>query len=449
MVRRSVHGDRARSRHLEEIQRLARPLEHPGHLDPLLARIGDRPYVLLGEASHGTSEYYRWRGEITRRLIIERGVSFVAVEGDWPDCFEVNRWVKGLVDGPDDAVDVLRRFERWPTWMWANYEVAQFLDWLRDHNTALPPAERVGFYGLDVYSLWDSIQAIEGYLAENEPEALEAARAAYRCFEPYGEDPQAYAWATRMVPTSCEEQVVDVLRQLVPPSGRQRPDDEDDEARFDAEQNALVAVNAERYYRAMVRGGGSSWNVRDTHMADTLDRLMDRHGPSARGVVWEHNTHIGDARATPMAAAGMVNIGQLVRERHRQDNVVLVGFASHEGSVMAGSSWGAPGRRVPVPPSRPGTHEDLLHAAIEGPACLLVFDPEEEQRQRIEWLQATRGHRAIGVVYDVEGAGNWVPTVMGRRYDALCFFDRTEALHPIHDEATPTSGEYETYPFNR
>jgi erythromycin esterase len=330
--------------------------------------------------------------------------------------------------------------------MWPNHEVAEFLDWLRAHNATLPMEQRVGFYGLDVYSLWESMEAIIGYLGEREPEAVEAAQQAYRCFEPYAEDPQAYAWATRMVPTSCEDQVIDMLlalRSLGPADG------DDDESRFDADQNALVAVNAERYYRAMVRGGGSSWNVRDTHMADTLDRLMDRYGGAGRAVVWEHNTHIGDARGTTMAAAGMVNIGQLVRERHGEDNVVLVGFGSHEGSVIAAPSWGAAMGEVPVAASLPGSHEDLINGAIGGPGCLLLFDEDVARRRRIDWLRATRGHRAIGVVYAVDRPGNWVPTVMGRRYDAFVFFERTSALRPIHREPMPASGEMDTFPFNQ
>lgn len=444
MPRRTVHDDPVMSRHAQEIEQLARPLETPVDLSPLLDRIGDRPYVLLGEASHGTSEYYKWRAEITRRLIVDRGVSFVAVEGDWPDCFEVNRWVKGLVEGPDRAADVLVGFERWPTWMWANREVAEFLDWLRDHNSRLPTTERVGFYGLDVYSLWDSLESILAHLAEHEPESLAAARQAYRCFAPYAEDPQAYAMATRLVPASCEQDVIEMLRQL----RRVEGDDDDDEARLNAEQNAEVAVNAERYYRTMVRGGAASWNVRDTHMANTLERLMSRHGADARAVVWEHNTHIGDARATPMAAAGMVSIGQLARERHGEDQVVLVGFGCHEGSVMAGESWGAPMAEMAVPPSLPGTHEDLINGA-SGSGCLLLFSEEVQERNRIDWLGAVRGHRAIGVVYGEERTGNWVPTVMGARYDAFCFFERTEALHPLHPEPLPRSAEFETYPFNQ
>ncbi|HXH56536.1 erythromycin esterase family protein [Iamia sp.] len=425
---------------LDEIRALARPLHEPMDLDPLLERIGDARYVLLGEASHGTSDYYRWRAEITRRLITERGFSFVAVEGDWPDCFAINRWAKGRVEQDRSAREVLGRFERWPTWMWANEEVAGFVDWLRDHNVRT--GADVGFYGLDVYSLWESLQVLFGYVVEHRPEALDALHSAWQCFEPYREDPQRYAWATRMVPASCESEVVELLVDL-----HRAPAllaDDDPEAELDALQNAEVLAGAERYYRAMVQADGDSWNVRDCHMADTLDRLVAHHDPDAKVVVWEHNTHVGDARATDMATAGMVNVGQLVRERHDAEGVVLVGFGGHHGEVIAGSSWGAPMQRLPVGSPPPGTHEDLLHQAL-GSDSLMVFP----DRRDTPWLAAARGHRAIGVVYRPEGdaRGNWVTTVMGRRYDAFCSFDRTDALHPLHHEEAAAGGEQETYPW--
>lgn len=440
---RPFHGDAGSGRHLEELTSLARPLDTPAHLDPLLDRIGDSRYVLLGEASHGTSEYYSWRAELTRRLVEERGFTVVAVEGDWPDCQRINRWVRGLpgVDG-GSAREVLAGFERWPTWMWANDDVAELVDWMRSRNQGRAPTDQVGFYGLDVYSLWDSLRAVLGYLEVNRPDAVAAAREAYRCFEPYAEDPQEYAWATRMVPTDCEDEVVGLLADTL----RRSPYDGDDaETRFDAEQNAHVAVGAERYYRAMVRGDASSWNVRDTHMVDTLDRIVHHHGAGTKVVVWEHNTHVGDARGTTMAAQGLVNVGQLTRDRHADDGVVLVGFASAEGTVLAGRSWGAPAEVMELPPPPPGTHEDLLRGTGRERA-LLVFP----RHPRLDWLERSRGHRAVGVVYEPERErlGNWVPTVMGRRYDALCYLDRTEALRPI-EPAHVSTAEPETWPTNR
>ena len=428
------------SAELDEIHALALPLEHAADLDALVDRVGDARYVLIGEASHGTSDYYRWRAEITRRLITERGFSFVGVEGDWPDCFRVNRWVKGRADQDRTAPQVLEDFERWPTWMWANEEVAAFVDWLRHHN--VESDGQVGFYGLDVYSLWESMRVVVDYLGARHADAVDAARRAWACFEPYGEDPQAYAWATRMVPASCEDEVVELLCETQRVT---RPGDNDPEAELDALQNAEVLSGAERYYRTMVHADGESWNVRDCHMADTLDRLMDWHGRGAKAVVWEHNTHIGDARATDMAAAGMVNVGQLVRERHHPDGVVLVGFGGSEGSVIAADFWGAPMRRMTVPAAPAGTHEDLLRRAA--PASSLLLFPDDRDSP---WLAARRGHRAIGVVYRPLGdrRGNWVPTVMGRRYDAFCHFHQTEALHPLHLEAAQLESEQETYPWS-
>jgi erythromycin esterase len=426
---------------IAEIRTLAAPLRQPSDMDPLLERVGDARYVLLGEASHGTADYYGWRAAITQRLVVEHGFSFVAVEGDWPDCGLVNHWVKGRADHGATAVEVLRRFERWPTWMWANHEVAGFVHWLREHNRAT--GADVGFYGLDVYSLWDSLHAVRAYLAESDSGALDAAHQAFACFEPYGEDPRRYAWATRMVPTDCQEEVVDLLvrlRAASPP-----PDDGDPEVVLDAEQNAAVLAGAEQYYRTMVHADAESWNVRDSHMADTLDRLVAHHGTEARAVVWAHNTHVGDARATDMARVDMVNLGQLVRERQGGDEVVLVGFGGHHGSVIAAEEWGAPAQRMTVPPPRPGTHEDLLHRAVGEPA-LLVF-PDD---RRSPWLGAPRGHRAIGVVYRPSGdaAGNWVPTVLGERYDALVSLDGTAALSPLLAEEPAPADEQETYPWS-
>ena len=436
MARTGAHGE---ERELDEVRALARPLRTDADLDPLLERIGDARYVLLGEASHGTADYYRWRSAITTRLVAERGFSFVAVEGDWPDCFEVNRWVKGRTGSERSAREVLGDFSRWPTWMWANEEVAETVGWLRDHNRAT--GADVGFYGLDVYSLWDSMRAVVEHLSEHEPDAVEVALQAARCFEPYGEDPQRYAWATRMVPSSCEDHVLELLAEIAAHVAAAPPDGE---AELDAVQNAEVVAGAERYYRTMIRADGQSWNVRDHHMVDTLDRLVAHHGPEAKAVVWEHNTHIGDARATDMAAAGMVNVGQLVRERHGDEGVVLVGFSGYEGEVVAADAWAAPLRRFPVPPAPADSHEGILHRALGRPS-LLVFPPDRSS----PWLSARRGHRAIGVVYDPrrDRYGNWVPTVMGGRYDALCSFDVTEALHPLHREVAQPHAEQETSPW--
>jgi erythromycin esterase len=426
-----------------QVRAMARPLRGPEDLDPLLEEIGEARYVLLGEASHGTAEYYTWRAEISRRLISEKGFSFIAVEGDWPDCESVNRYVKVPDDAGESAREVLHAFGRWPTWMWANHEVVALVDWIRRHNDGRPAGEKVGFYGLDVYSLWESLYAIMAYLQRTDSSALQAAWRAFRCFEPHGEDVQEYARAARFVPDSCEDEVVDLLRELRR-SIREHPAD-DREARFAAEQNALVLKNAEAFYRTMIHGGPESWNLRDGHMTETLERLMRHHGPRARAIVWEHNTHVGDARFTDMADLGEVNVGQLVRERHGHEGVVLVGFGSYRGRVIAGRRWDAPMERMRIPQAREGSWEDVLHNAGAEEKLLLLASAEPTP----ELLQP-RGHRAIGVVYrpESERRGNYVPTVLPRRYDAFLYLDTTRALHPLHEVHPHEESEVpETYPF--
>jgi erythromycin esterase-like protein len=337
--------------------------------------------------------------------------------------------------------------------MWANDDVVAFTRWLREGNLDRPPERRVGFYGLDVYSLWESLGELVGYLRQHQPDHVERALEACRCLEPYAEDPQAYARATRLVPTTCEPEVVSLLRDVLekrttagaPVEGG--VDGDADEA-FAAEQNARAVVSAEAYYRAMVRGGPESWNLRDIHMADTLDRLV-RHHEKSRGkrpvkaVVWEHNTHIGDARFTDMSDAGMVNVGQLVRQRYGERDTVLVGFASHHGSVVAARAWGDPAQRMQVPDARRGSLEAVLHERLDDESALFVF-----ANQRADWALQERGHRAIGVVYrpEQEGWGNYVPSMLAGRYDALLWFDETSALNPLRPLA-PGDGELEAWPF--
>ncbi|QKG20278.1 erythromycin esterase family protein [Actinomadura verrucosospora] len=427
----------------DDVLGAALPLEYAEDLDPLLDRIGDASCVLLGEASHGTHEYYAWRAAITRRLITERGFSVVAVEGDWPDCRRVGRSVTLAPGGAEDPRTALDAFERWPTWMWANEETVRFCRWLREHNAGLPPDERAGFYGLDVYSLWESLRAVVDHLAEHRPEYLGTALEAYRCFEPHGEDPRSYGWNTALVPDGCAEEVMALLTRLRRPVSHGDSRDPDEE--LDVRQNAEVAAGAERYYRTMIGGGPESWNVRDVHMADTLDRLMDFHTHGAqtgRAVVWAHNTHVGDARATSMADAGMVNLGQLARERHGRDRVVIVGFAGGPGEVVAAPRWGDPMEVMTVPPPAHGSLEEVL-ARSELHRGMFVVPPE---RDMPGFFTGTLGQRAIGVVYDPDrDPRQYVPTRLADRYDVLCWFRITSALAPLHMEAA-RRGELETMP---
>lgn len=420
-----------------------RPLDSPADLRPLLDAIADARYVLLGEATHGTSEFYTWRYEISKLLVREKEFSFIAVEGDWPDCYRVNRYVKGLAAAGASAEEVLHAFARWPTWMWANREVQALTEWLRAHNSRKPRTEQVGFYGLDVYSLWDSMSAVVDYLNRIDPETARIARRAYSCFDPYYDSAEDYARAVALVPESCEEEAVGILRTLRTKAPSYKEDGRD--SYFDAEQNAIVARNAERYYRTMVRGGTQSWNVRDHHMVETLDRLMSHHGSSAKAIVWEHNTHIGDARFTNMARSGMVNVGQLVRESHDRDGVVIVGFGTHRGTVIAAEEWGAQMERMRVPEARSGSWEDILHTTIARDT-LLVFDGGDDGG--ITGLDEPVDHRAIGVVYDpdVERWGNYVPTIIPRRYDAFIHIEASKAVDALHFPAIIDGEPPETFP---
>lgn len=416
------------------------PLTKEKDLDILLEEVGDARVVMLGEASHGTSEYYTWRTAISRRLIQEKGFHFIAVEGDWPECYAVNRFVKGYQKSGSKISDVLQVFRRWPTWMWANWEVAALMEWIRDFNHRRDGEHKVGFYGLDVYSLWESLEQVLKYMEQHDGKAAEAARTAVNCFEPFNRDPQFYAHATAFVPTDCEQEVVEMLQKILRAPGI--PDDTEHE--FNTKQNALVAVNAEKYYRAMIKGGPGSWNVRDSHMMETLDRLLEFHGPDSKAIVWEHNTHIGDARATDMADDGMYNIGQLAREKYGQEEVKLVGFGTYQGSVIASKSWGAPMQKMEVPPAREGSWEEILYNLGGGDKIILSRDLVD-----VPGMNKRIGHRAIGVVYDpkFEQFGNYVPTVIPERYDAFVYFDETEGVHPLHMKTRGVK-EPDLYPWN-
>lgn len=392
-------------------------------LDSLMENIGERKVVMLGEASHGTHEYYTWRTTISKRLIKEKGFNFIAVEGDWPDCYKINRFIKGYKDAGETIEKVLKNFDRWPTWMWGNWEVAALAEWMQDHNKTLYADHKTGFYGLDVYSLWDSMKAMMTYLETEDPQAATSVKKAIRCFEPFNENEQQYARFT-LNNTNCRDEVLSLLKEI-----RMKAQfmDGDREAGFNTEQNAIIAVNAEKYYRTMMDFDNESWNVRDRHMMETLDRLMKFHGNNAKGIVWEHNTHIGDARATDMHREGMVNIGELAREKYGEDNVYLCGFASYEGTVMAGDEWGAPMQEMEMPEAKPGSIESILHKENKNGYILFNEDTDELYAKKIP-------HRAIGVVYDPsrEMYGNYVPSVLAQRYDALIFIDKTKALHPLH-----------------
>ena len=433
------------------VQESAQRLEGKAHdYDQLLKLVGEARFCLLGEATHGTHEFYRERAEITRRLIKEKGFTAVAVEADWPDAFRVNRYVRGL--GNDrDANEALGGFKRFPTWMWRNTVVVDFVEWLREYNASLPPnAARVGFYGLDLYSLYTSIESVLSYLAKVDPEAAKRARYRYSCFEHFAEDTQAYGYAANFgITESCEKEVIDQLIELrrraadyASRDGRVAQDEF-----FFAEQNARLILNAERYYRTMFRGRVESWNLRDSHMADTLDALvahLNAQGQAAKVAVWEHNSHLGDARATYMAAQGELNVGQLVRQRYGSE-AVLVGFTTYTGTVTAASDWDGPAERKRVRPALPNSYEASFHE-IDTPNFVL---PLSDSRQVSVALRGPRLERAIGVIYlpRTERQSHYFDARLSDQFDAVIHFDETHALEPLERYALWESGEPpETFP---
>lgn len=413
------------------------PLSASKDLDPLIERVGNARIVLLGEASHGTHEYYTWRAAITKRLVREKGFNVIAVEGDWPDCYRINRYIKGYEDTHKSPQEVLRTFNRWPTWMWANWEMVALTSWLKIFNEIATPGKKVGFYGLDVYSLWESMEALLKYLRTTDPPVAKMAEEALRCFSAYGKNEKRYAM--NAMSNSCKKEVVRLLKAI---RSKAMYYNHDPEAMLNTTQNAFVISEAENYYRSMVEFDDETWNIRDTHMMATLKRLIDFHGPKSKVIVWEHNTHIGDARYTDMRNIGMVNTGQLARAEFGEEACVLVGFGSYSGSVIAGGAWGSQMEDMEVPPARPGSIEEQLHN--ESPKNRLLLFNDEFTAARYSKIIP---HRAIGVVYDPKHEHhNYVPSFMARRYDAFIYLDRTTAVHPLH--VAPDLGQVpETYPF--
>ncbi|PWT77610.1 MAG: protein-L-isoaspartate O-methyltransferase [Bacteroidetes bacterium] len=427
---------------INAIRQWSYPLSSKAGLQPLFDRIQDARVVMLGEASHGTHEYYMWRAHISKYLIERKGFNFIAVEGDWPDCYLLNRFIKGYDVLHKSAFKLLHAFDRWPTWMCANWEMVALADWMQKRNVGLPANRKIGFYGLDIYSLWDSMDSIMQYLQKTDISALRVAEEAFKCFEPYNKDEgTSYARASQFVPELCQQPVLDLLKEI----HRKLPTyNTDHENVLSAEQNAIIAVNAEKYYRAMIAGGPHSWNIRDKHMAETLDRLLSFHGPNSKAIVWAHNTHVGDARATDMIVEGIYNIGELARLKYHDMDVALVGFGSYKGTVVAGRGWGSEMLTMQLPNEREGSWEHLLHKA--GPENKLLLMDDFVDNNTL--MENHIGHRAVGVVYNsiYEKYGYYVPTVLPMRYDAFIHLDETKALHALH--LNPDGHEIpETYPF--
>jgi erythromycin esterase-like protein len=413
-------------------------------LDVLFERMKHARFALVGEASHGTHEFYRERAEITKRLIAEQGYSVVAAEADWPDAYRVNLFVRGESDDGDAEV-ALRDFRRFPSWMWRNTDVVEFVTWLRAWNDALPPdADKVGFYGLDLYSLHTSMSAVIDLLDVIDPDAAVRARDRYSCFDHFGTDPQVYAYETYVGGAEpCEREAVDQLLELQRQAATERQDGWlEDDRYFYAVQNARLVLNAERYYRSVFRGGAESWNLRDSHMAETLDALIAelerRQSRPPKAAVWAHNSHVGDARATQMGQRGEHNIGQLVRQRHGRD-AFLTGFTTYTGTVTAASDWGGPAERKRVRRSLAGSWEELFHESGR-PRFVIAA----------EGIGGTRLERAIGVVYrpETERLSHYFEAELSRQFDAVIHIDETHAVEPLEVTSEWEAGELpETYPW--
>lgn len=445
-------SDATRSITIDLIRDAAYPLtKSASDYDSLLDFIGDSRFVLLGEASHGTHEFYRERAEITKRLIREKGFSAIAVEADWPDAYRVNRYVQGY--GADaDAVDSLRGFQRFPAWMWRNADVLDFVGWLRSYNDSIHPGSSVaaGFYGLDLYSLHTSIQAILDYLDRIDPEGAARARYRYACFEHFGEDAQAYGYAAGFgLSDTCESEVVAQLVDLRRRAAEYARKDGLVAAEdfFSAEQNARLVKNAEEYYRTMFRGRISSWNLRDEHMVETFSALVNHlelRQQSPKLIVWAHNSHLGDARATQMSKVGEWNVGQLVRQRYPHE-CCLIGFSTYTGTVTAASSWDGPAERKRLRPARPDSYEHLFHSTGI-PAFVLPLDRGTPVARA---LTETMLERAIGVVYlpASELASHYFEARLSDQFDAVIHIDETRAVEPLEAITEVVDGEpAETFP---
>lgn len=430
------------------IRHTARVIGSDEDYDALLETASEARFVLIGEASHGTHEFYATRAELTKRLIEERSFHAVALEADWPDSFRVHRYVSGRSEDRD-ANEALSDFKRFPSWMWRNTVVVEFVEWLRRLNAGRnSPSGPAGFYGMDLYSLHTSIESVLRYLDRVDPAAARRARHRYACFEHFSEEPQAYGHATvRRGKEPCENEVIEQLLEL------QRKESElllrdgriAEEEFFSAEQNARLVMNAERYYRAMFYGRDESWNLRDTHMFETLQGVGSHlDGGRAKVVVWAHNSHLGDARATEMGERGELNLGQLLRQRFGRE-VFGIGFSTYSGTVTAADDWGEPAKRKRVRPGLRGSYEELFHN-VGIPNFWLDL---REQNDAIKQLGTKRLQRAIGVIYrpETERWSHYFEAQLPKQFDAIIHFDETRALEPLEGASEWVRGELpETYP---
>jgi protein-L-isoaspartate(D-aspartate) O-methyltransferase len=411
------------------------------NLGPMLERVGDARVVLIGEATHGTAEFYRMREQITRALITKKQFSFVAIEGDWPDAARIDHYVRHFEYQPSEWT----AFARFPTWMWRNEEVRIFVEWLRRHNADAEPRHRAAFHGLDLYSLHNSIRAVLDYLDDVDPHAAQIARERYGCLTPWQSDPATYGRAALTGRyRSCEKEVASMLAGIL--ARRREYALSDGERYFDAVQNARLVTNAERYYRIMYYGSRASWNLRDSHMFETLKALLDFYGKDSKAVVWAHNSHVGDASATEMAIRGEHNIGQLCRQEFKS-RAYLIGFGTDRGTVAAASDWDGPMEIKSVRPAHTQSYERQFHTASEELGKSSYFVPMKAHAALQEALKKPLLERAIGVIYrpETELASHYFQAILPRQFDEYIWFDETSAVTPL--ATADVAGMPETYPF--
>jgi erythromycin esterase-like protein len=434
----------------EEAKKISKLWGQPESYDDILHFIGDAKYVLLGEATHGTHEFYKIRAEISKRLIERKGFQTIAVEADWPDSIRVNRYIRNT-SNDSTAEQALSDFRRFPQWMWRNTDVVDLVNWLRNYNDNLPPDKRrIGFYGLDLYSLHASIEAVLDYLSKVDPPAAKRARYRYGCFDHLGEDPQDYGYVAGFnLTASCEQEVVQQLIELrkraeeyAQMNGRLARDEY-----FFAEQNARVIKNAEQYYRSMFHRRSSSWNLRDTHMVETIEEiskyLLSRK-VEPKVIIWAHNSHLGDARATEMSEREELNVGQLMRERYGS-KCCSIGFSTYHGSVTAASLWGGPAERKTIRAAEPGSYETGFHE-LDQPGTILFF---RNHKYDIKELKKRKLERAIGVIYlpTSERVSHYFYASVPEQFDAMIHVDHTRAVEPLEKNAEWIQGEFpDTYP---
>lgn len=406
----------------EAIETYAIPLDEPANLSKLIAEIGDATYVLLGEATHGTKEFYTMRAELTKRLIVEKGFTVICVEGEFPPSKRVNQYINGFDHTHKKPAEVLTAFNRWPTWMWANEEVADLIRWLKRYNEQQDKEKHVSFHGIDVYSLWESIEEVTHFLQQNDKTKAdyELAKEIYDDFKQFQHAPEHYTHVSDE--RNSEETIAHLLNSLRENISNY-PNECDEQLALLL--NALVIKNAESYYRET--NHSQSWNIRDAHMVEAIHEIKNYYNEETKVIVWEHNTHIGDARATDMVNSGTINVGQLLREQQKEENVYAIGFGTHRGTVIAGAEWGAPYETMTVPPAQPNSWEHALYEA--GPWDKFICFNEQNRHL----FNETIDHRAIGVVYNpaYEAYGNYVPSEISDRYDAFIYIDKTNALTPI------------------